>query len=77
MPKRGKNLLLSDDERTTLRALAFLFQTTDTEILMRGMRMLIESLSPDDRCKFEKAKAIHADPPAYATEPSQRSADLS
>ena len=69
MPKRGKNLLLSDDERSTLRALAFLFQTTDTEILMRGMQLVIERLSPDDRIKWEAAKAILSDGSYHPVEP--------
>ena len=57
MAKKYKNFLISADDNTTLKALASLFSTTETDILMRGMQLVVNTLTDEDKDKLEAAKA--------------------
>ena len=56
MAKKYKNFLISADDNTTLKALASLFSTTETDMLMRGMRLIVDTLTDEDKEKLEAAK---------------------
>ena len=57
MAKKYKNFLISADDNTTLKALASLFSTTETDMLMRGIRLIVDTLTDEDKEKLETAKA--------------------
>ena len=57
MAKKYKNFLISADDNTTLKALASLFSTTETDILIRGMQLVVNTLTDEDKDKLEAAKA--------------------
>lgn len=56
--KYPKNITLTDEERRMLWALGVLFSDTETGILMRGMHLIAEGLSSDDRDKLNRLMAI-------------------